>query len=94
MTDEEVSYIWDSFKGEDPNSVEHELTFFVRQEATGLYERVEELHKQRTYPLQRYQAWLEEAGFIVKEITADYRDESPTEESERIFFTCVKNTET
>ncbi|MCM2591848.1 methyltransferase domain-containing protein [Rossellomorea marisflavi] len=93
LTDEEVSYIWESFKGEYPHSVEHELTFFVRQEATGLYERVEELHKQRTYPVERYCAWLKEAGFIVKEITADYRDGSQTEDSERIFFTCVKNTE-
>ncbi|MCA1063475.1 class I SAM-dependent methyltransferase [Rossellomorea sp. AcN35-11] len=89
-TDEQVSYIWDCFPGELPNSVEHELTFFVKLDETGQYERVEELHKQRTYPILTIKEWLKEAGFEILNITADFRNEAPSDHSERIFFTCLK----
>ncbi|MCR8850664.1 class I SAM-dependent methyltransferase [Rossellomorea sp. SC111] len=90
LTDEHVSYIWDCFPGEVPNSVEHELTFFVEDEETGQYERVEELHKQRTYPILMVKGWLESTGFDVLNITADFTGESPSDQSERIFFACKK----
>ncbi|MBN8191034.1 class I SAM-dependent methyltransferase [Bacillus sp. NTK074B] len=90
LTDEHVSYIWDCFPGVVPNSVEHELTFFVKDDDTGQYERVEELHKQRTYPILMLNEWLVGSGFEVASITADFSSESPTEQSERIFFACKK----
>ncbi|MGM0853211.1 MAG: class I SAM-dependent DNA methyltransferase [Bacillota bacterium] len=90
LTDEHVSYIWDCFPGEVPNSVEHELTFFVKDEETNQYERVEELHKQRTYPILTLKEWLMDAGFEVLNISADFTEEAPTDHSERIFFTCKK----
>ncbi|WP_299738550.1 class I SAM-dependent methyltransferase [Rossellomorea sp. y25] len=90
LTDDQVSYIWDCFPGEVPNSVEHELTFFVKDEETNQYERVEELHKQRTYPILTLKEWLKDAGFEVLEISADFTGEAPTDHSERIFFTCKK----
>ncbi|MGE6751981.1 class I SAM-dependent DNA methyltransferase [Rossellomorea sp. NPDC071047] len=90
LSDEHVSYIWDCFPGEAPNSVEHELTFFVKDEETNQYDRVEELHKQRTYPILTLNEWLEDAGFEVLNISADFTEEAPTDHSERIFFTCKK----
>ncbi|MGG4168764.1 class I SAM-dependent methyltransferase [Rossellomorea vietnamensis] len=90
LTDDHVSYIWDCFPGEVPNSVEHELTFFVEDEETGQYERVEELHKQRTYPILMVKEWLETTGFDVLNINADFTEESPSDQSERIFFACKK----
>ncbi|PFA64472.1 SAM-dependent methyltransferase [Bacillus sp. AFS015802] len=90
LTDDHVSYIWDCFPGEVPNSVEHELTFFVKDEDTGQYGRVEELHKQRTYPVLQLKEWLESSGFDVLKITADFTEHSPTDQSERIFFACKK----
>ncbi|MGF3103788.1 class I SAM-dependent DNA methyltransferase [Rossellomorea sp. DUT-2] len=90
LTDEHVSYIWDCFPGEVPNSVEHELTFFVKDEETNQYERVEELHKQRTYPILTLTEWLKDAGFEVLNVSADFTEEAPTDHSERIFFTCKK----
>jgi 2-polyprenyl-3-methyl-5-hydroxy-6-metoxy-1,4-benzoquinol methylase len=90
LTDEHVSYIWDCFPGEVPNSVEHELTFFVKDEETNQYNRVEELHKQRTYPILTIKEWLKDAGFEVLNISADFTQEAPTDHSERIFFTCKK----
>ncbi|MGG3915578.1 class I SAM-dependent DNA methyltransferase [Rossellomorea vietnamensis] len=90
LTDEHVSYIWDCFPGEVPNSVEHELTFFVEDEETGQYDRVEELHKQRTYPILMIKEWLAENGFDVLNITGDFTEEPPNDKSERIFFACKK----
>ncbi|MGM9925497.1 MAG: class I SAM-dependent DNA methyltransferase [Bacillus sp. (in: firmicutes)] len=87
---EDVSYIWNSFEGEEPYSVEHELTFFVRDEEMGLYERFEEDHYQRTYPIEQLQQWVAQAGFDVKEVIADLENEAPVEQSERIMFVAVK----
>ncbi|WP_017728430.1 class I SAM-dependent DNA methyltransferase [Halalkalibacterium ligniniphilum] len=86
---EEISYIWRSFHGEWDASVEHELSFFVKKEE-GLYERFDELHVQRTYPIKQYIQWLKQAGFTVLNVTADFSKELPTEHSERIFFVAKK----
>ena len=87
--DEDASYIWTSFAGEEEDSVEHELTFFAKHE-DGLYERFDETHFQRTFPIKDYCQWLTEAGFKVESVTADFSRNEPDESSERIFFKAVK----
>ncbi len=87
---EEVSYIWNSFEGAEPFSVEHELTFFVKEEDSDRYDRFDEDHYQRTYDMQTYTKWLKEAGFTVKEVLADLEDRAPAEDSERILFVAIK----
>ncbi|SIQ25160.1 class I SAM-dependent DNA methyltransferase [Peribacillus simplex] len=87
---EEVSYIWDCFPGEEPYSVEHDLSFFVRDDESGLYDRFDELHYQRTYPVEQYKKWLEQAGFTVSEILADLEDAPLVAETERILFAASK----
>ncbi|MCK0471623.1 class I SAM-dependent methyltransferase [Halalkalibacter sp. APA_J-10(15)] len=87
--DEDVSYIWNSFSGEFNDSVEHELTFFQRGE-DGRYDRYEELHKQRTYPIQSYINWLERVGFTVEAVEESFTENQATDESERLFFSCSK----
>lgn len=89
--DEEISYIWHSYQGEYPNSVEHELSFFVLEEATGKYDRYDELHFQRTYPVESYEGWLRECGFELLEVSADFEDAAPGSQAERIFFICRKS---
>ncbi|WP_066064030.1 class I SAM-dependent DNA methyltransferase [Neobacillus soli] len=90
LNEEEVSYIWNSFPGELPNSVEHELSFFVLDEKTGKYDRFDELHLQRTYPIEQYSNWLLEAGFELLEVCADFDDTVPSTNSERILFVARK----
>lgn len=90
LNEERISYIWQCYPGEWPNSVEHDLNFFVLDEQTGLYERFDELHLQRTYSIEQYTKWLENAGFELLEISADFSPEAPSNESERIFFTAKK----
>ncbi len=94
LEDDEISYIWRSFIGEYENSVEHELTFFVKKDS-GLYERIDELHKQRTFPVNTYQKLLEEAGFHLLETVADFEIGNPiSDTSERIFFIAKKKGKT
>lgn len=90
LNEDKISYIWNSFPGDDPNSVEHELSFFVLDERTRKYDRVDELHYQRTYPIGQYSDWLDTAGFQLLEISADFEQFEPTKESERIFFVAKK----
>jgi SAM-dependent methyltransferase len=90
INDDEISYIWHSYQGEHPNSVEHDLSFFVLDQGSGKYDRYDELHFQRTFPIEVYGKWLKDAGFEVLEVTADFEAVSPQTQSERIFFICRK----
>lgn len=90
LNEDQISYIWESYEGEDPNSVEHDLSFFVLDEQTGKYDRYDELHFQRTFPIELYKNWLTEAGFEIVDVVADFEPISPQSQSERIFFVCRK----
>ena len=83
--DEKIAYIWQTEPGDAPHSVYSELAFFVKKE-TGDYERFDEVHVQRTFPIHDYIEMLTDAGFQIERIFADWEDEAPEEESERIFF--------
>lgn len=88
LNDEAISYIWHCFEGEYDYSVEHDLTFFVADsEQMGLYQRYEEYHFQRTFPIGTYKKWLETTGFEVLDIQGNFTFEETKETSERIFFT-------
>ncbi|EAD5682136.1 class I SAM-dependent methyltransferase [Listeria innocua] len=88
-SDEEISIIWNSFPGEYPHSVEHELTFYILGE-DNMYNRVDELHKERTYPITTYKELLKKYGFSKIDVYADFSHENPTNSSERIFFVARK----
>lgn len=83
--DEKIAYIWQTEPGDAPHSVYSELAFFVKKE-TGDYERFDEVHVQRTFPIHDYIEMLTDAGFQIERIFADWEDEAPEEESERVFF--------
>lgn len=85
---EDISYIWHTAEGDSEHSVIHDLTFFIRNGE--FFERFEETHEQRTFPIAQYSAWLSDAGFEVMEVTADFTDEKPVDDSERIFFHASK----
>lgn len=90
VNDQEVSYIWNCFSGEEPYSVEHDLSFFVRDTKTGLYDRFDEFHYQRTYLVEKYTEWLKEAGFELLEILADLEEAPLQQETERVLFVARK----
>lgn len=88
--DGDISYIWHTEPGNHAHSVVHQMTFYVRDAASNLYERFDEEHIQRTFPIEQYMAWLRAIGFTDVEVTADFTDEAPASESERIFIRAVK----
>lgn len=85
---EDFAFLWDSFPGEKKDSVEHFLTFFVRDNNKFL--RFDELHKERTYSLENYYTLLENANFSQISIYGDFSDNKPNEQTARWFFVCKK----
>jgi SAM-dependent methyltransferase len=88
--EEDVSYIWNCFEGEYDYSVEHELTFFVKDSNTNMYERYDEIHEQRTFPIEFYRNLLEKSGFTSIQISSDFQGNLNSSSNERIFFCCQK----
>lgn len=87
--EEDICYIWNCFQGDYPLSIEHELTFFVQDDESGKYDRYDEFHSQRTFPVEVYKNWLEASGLYVTDIFSDFMDDLSSE-AERIFFIAKK----
>ncbi|MDF0478762.1 class I SAM-dependent methyltransferase [Vagococcus sp. PNs007] len=88
---DDFAFLWDSYQGEKDHSIEHNLTFFVKENPEDeKFIRHDELHQERTYSLDNYYRMLESANFTNIEIYADFTDEKPSENSTRWFFVCKK----
>lgn len=83
--DGDVTYIWETDAGSQTYEIISRLLFYVKSKE-GQFERFEEEHIQRTHEVANYARALQETGFTIETITADFEWESPHEESERIFF--------
>ncbi|MER2262583.1 MAG: class I SAM-dependent methyltransferase [Psychrobacillus sp.] len=88
--DEQVAYIWNTEQGEEDYSIYHDITFFVRDEQSGYYERFEESHYQRSFPLEFYTKLLKRVGFSQVFTDTDIFEEQPNNEVERYFIRAVK----
>ncbi len=87
--DEGVSIIWIPYVDEDQLVVEHDLTFFVKED-NGLYSKVQEIHKQKTYTKATIKKLLKNAGFEVIEVFTDFQMQTIEETGERIFYIARK----
>jgi ubiquinone/menaquinone biosynthesis C-methylase UbiE len=87
--DDETAYIWESSFEEETETVQHDLTLFVR-EKDGLYRRFQESHRQQSYNLDDLTRWLVEAGFEVQAVTGDFSTVPVEADSERAFFVARK----
>lgn len=88
---EDFAFLWDSYPGEAEHSIEHFLTFFVKEAGQeDVFLRTDELHKERTYAMDTYLHMLENAGFNETKVCADFTDEEPKDNSCRWFFVCKK----
>lgn len=88
--EEDLSYIWVCGLDEETCTIDHELTFFVKETEGDRYSRFDETHTQRAYPLKQLQQLLEKAGFTGIEIFADFGWEEADEETSRAFFVALK----
>lgn len=87
---EDSAFMWNSYEGEYPHSIEHELTFFNWDEGIGGYEASTEVHKERTYPIETYVDALDKAGFKNIQVSADFGKSDVKKNSNRWFFSAEK----
>ncbi|RUS48560.1 class I SAM-dependent methyltransferase [Cohnella sp. AR92] len=96
LDEKDVAYLWVCDYDPERMEIEHDLTFFVREESapgsanSGLYYRFEESHVQRAYDPDWLAEQLTAAGFELLHRFADFKWAAPTEESERLFFVARK----
>lgn len=89
--DEETAFMWSSFGVEEAeHTVEHELTFFVYNEDIDGYQQIQEIHTERTYPLETYLNLLTEAGFKDIKVTSDFGRSEDLDQAPRWFFSATK----
>lgn len=86
----DVYCIWQNRLDEAKNVVDEALTLFVEQE-DGRYERFDECHTQRAFPVHQVEQWLGEAGFVVRSVSSNFQTSGGmTETDERLFFSVQK----
>lgn len=87
---EDSAFMWNSYEGEYPHSIEHELTFFNWNDKIQGYSVNTELHKERTYPSETFINILKDIGFKNVAVSADFGDSEVQADSTRWFFTAEK----
>lgn len=88
--DYQRAFIWQSFADDDvEHGVIHDLTFFI-QDAAGKYDRISEMHFQRSYPVPMVQAALNEIGFVNLQYSSDFGRQPLTEATTRMFVVAQK----
>lgn len=96
LDEKDVAYLWTCDYDPVRREIEHDLTFFVREEpdaatgGSGLYRRFEESHTQRAYEPDWLAEQLQAAGFELLHRFADFEWSAPDEDSERLFFVARK----
>lgn len=88
---EDASYIWDNEYDRESGINTYLLTVYeLVDEDRDLFERTDELHRQRAYPPEQVRGMLEECGFGVTGIYEALTEDDPREESQRIYFVARK----
>ena len=83
---EECSFIWENDYDEEDGINEYDLTFFIRDRESGLYEKYEETHYQRAYSLECVEKLIETAGLKLEAVYDAFTLNEPGPESERVYF--------
>lgn len=86
---EDVFLGWEAVQGEEPLSVWHDMSFFIKQDSTH-YTRFDESHYQQTYTENEYTAMLKEVGFNHIQTFVDFDIDNHTENGYRLFFIAKK----
>lgn len=86
---EDINFIWNAWEGEDKNSVIHDMSFFVYDEESGMYERFDEEHYQKTFEVEVYKKAVVDAGFELLEVLGDFGTVDVSQ-ADRVFFVCRK----
>ncbi len=83
---DDMAMIWENSFENDIN--EYAVTVFVERE-DGLYERIEEVHKQRAYSVEQIESLLAKAG-MEGQVYEAFTKNAPDDSSERFYFVARK----
>lgn len=88
--EDDLAYIWTCSFDEERVEIEHDLTFFVREQGKESFTRFRENHVQRAYPLEWLKGELAKAGFAEVRALGDFTWEEADGETVRAFFIAKK----
>lgn len=83
---DDCSFIWDNYYDEFEKINEYQLTLFVKDEKTNLYEKLQEIHEQKAYELDEIKGLLKEAGLEFVVAYDAFTNEPVKVDSERIYI--------
>lgn len=89
--DEDHAFMWTTYIGEFPHSVEHDLTFFNYNNEIKGYDEYSETHYERTYLAKEYQSVLYKVGFKNIKISSEFGEKEVDDQTTRWFFVCEKD---
>lgn len=85
---DDVYCVWQNSYKRKSKTVDINLDIFTQ--CDGVYERQQEVFSERAYSLSDISDWLNESGFDVRGIYDDMTLDSPTENSQRVYFVAIK----
>ncbi|MFT8917925.1 MAG: class I SAM-dependent methyltransferase [Oenococcus sp.] len=88
--DPEKIFMWSSFPGDEKNSVDHDLKFFIYDERLDAFKLVREVHHEQAFPLTDYTQMLKQTGFVNIQISADFGRQPVGPGTARAFFSAEK----
>lgn len=89
-SEDSAAYIWENYYDEEEKINEYSMTFFIKDEETGLFERFQEEHYERAYSIDEITHMLTALGFEIKNIYGGYSGEEFNDFSERAVFVCKR----
>ncbi len=85
---DELFCVWTSEAADDFLSIRHDITLFVQLDEN--WRRLDETHRQITFPIARWEMLLREAGFTNVQCFGDRRRDAPTGDERRVFWAAYK----
>lgn len=83
---EDCSFIWDNYYDQEEEINEYQLSLFVKENESGLYEKWEELHYQRAYDLEQVKSWIKASGMEFVSAYDAFTMKEPKKDSQRIYI--------
>lgn len=84
--EDDYSVIWENTYDGVEKINEYLVTMFLFREDSGLYERYDECHRQRTYSREEVEDLLSQAGLTLYGCYGEDLEHAPGEQEERIYF--------
>ena len=84
QADDDISYIWENNYDEDERINEYYVNFFIKK-SDEKYEKIEECHYERAYPVEEIKELIEESGMDFVDVFDAFTFESPRNDSQRIY---------